>query len=176
MQRGRQNIQNKEKAKHHCSNKTDVMQKQISYSQSSSSLSFPCNQWEQNKTGRFDPAAARLIKPSPSPNISPSAASNFTTKSQEKAAIKSIGGSSKLGVGDTAAPLRFPLQLAKHKGLRSRGLEEARYGPGTPGDRGEWEHGQRIDTHGPGFTMGERGARWFDKSCEFGHLSKPSVI
>lgn len=55
-----------------------------------------------------------------------------------------------MGVGDTAAPLRFPLQLAKHKRLRSRGLEEARYGPGTPGDRGEWEHGQRIDTHGPG--------------------------
>ena len=132
MQRGRQNIQNKEKAKHHCSNKTDVMQKQISYSQSSSSLSFPCNQWEQNKTGRFDPAAARLIKPSPSPNISPSAASNFTTKSQEKAAIKSIGGSSKLGVGDMAAPLRFPLQANTQR------TEEQGAGGGQVWTRDPW--------------------------------------
>ena len=31
-----------------------------------------------------------------------------------------------------------------------QGAEERWYGPGTPGDRGEWEHGQRIDTHGPG--------------------------
>ena len=28
----------------------------------------------------------------------------------------------------------------------------------------------------PVYNPGERGARWFDKGGEFGHLSKPSVI
>ena len=62
-----------------------------------------------NKTKPVDLRAGKTNQ-AIAPNISPSSASNFPTKSQEKAAIKSIGGSSKLGVGDMAAPLRFPLQ------------------------------------------------------------------
>ena len=59
-------------------------------------------------------------------NILPSTASNFPTKSEEKAAIKSIGGSSKLGVGDTAAPLSS--ELAACQTQRRRGMDEGPLG------------------------------------------------
>ena len=62
----------------------------------SSSFCSPCNQWQQNKTGRFDPA--RLIKPSRPIFYHPI---QFSHQISEKAAIvpikRIIGGTSKLG-------------------------------------------------------------------------------
>ena len=74
-----------------------------------------------------------------------------------------------------AAPLRSPLQ-AKHKRLRTRGQRSAGMVQGPLGTVENATMGCALTRTAPVYNPGERGARWFDKGGEFGHLSKPSVI
>ena len=74
-----------------------------------------------------------------------------------------------------AAPLRFPLQANTQRTEEqgAGGVQVWARDPWGPRRMRPWAAHWHAR---PRFTMGERGARRFDKSCEFGHLSKPSVI